>query len=262
MRRIAVFLTLAALLAGCGVSKQVVAEKDAALEACRGQEADCRSQLDACARKASQLQDELDRCKAVGAEAASDLEACARARTAVQADLATCQQESAAAKAAAAAALAEAKALKERENDLRTRLQQEIQNKTVEIENLRGKLSVRVLDKILFDSGSAEILPDGKQVLEKLAGAVKDSDEMIRVEGHTDDVPIGPALKSKYFSNWELSAARASSVVRYFQHAQGIAPERLEAVGLSMYRPVASNDTPEGRQRNRRVEVVLTAAPR
>ena len=83
-------------------------------------------------------------------------------------------------------------------------------------------------------------------------------DETIRIEGHADTVRIGPKLKKKYFSNWELSTGRASSVVRYFLDRHGIEPTRMEAVGFSKYRPVASNDTEEGRQRNRRVEIVLT----
>jgi chemotaxis protein MotB len=83
---------------------------------------------------------------------------------------------------------------------------------------------------------------------------------MIRVEGHTDDVPIGATLKDKYFSNWELSAARAASVVRYFQHHHKIDTQRLEAVGFAEYRPIAPNDSVANRQRNRRVEIQLTAA--
>jgi chemotaxis protein MotB len=104
------------------------------------------------------------------------------------------------------------------------------------------------------------VLAQGKEVLSKVASVLAGSTEMIRVEGHTDDVPIGPVLQAKYASNWELSAARASSVVRHFETIAGIDPARLEAVGRSMYSPVAPNDSPEGRQKNRRVELVLVAA--
>ena len=143
---------------------------------------------------------------------------------------------------------------------LRSKLQREIENKSVEIENLKGKLSVRVLDEILFASGSARVLAEGQEVLSKVASVLAESTEMIRVEGHTDDVSIGAALQTKYASNWELPAARASSVVRHFEKTAGIDPARLEAVGRSMHSPVASNETPEGRQKNRRVELVLVAA--
>lgn len=148
--------------------------------------------------------------------------------------------------------------MKDLEARLRDRLQGDISAKNVEINRLRSQLSVRVLDKILFETSSAEILPQGLAVLDTVASALVDGDETIRIEGHTDTVPIGPVLKRKYFSNWELSGGRAASVVRYLQFHHGIAPTRMEAVGFSKYRPVASNDTEEDRQRNRRVEIVLT----
>lgn len=232
MKRVLSAVAALALFAGCGVSKQVVAEKAAALEACRAEVGGLQADRDAARANA----------------------------TACEADLERVRQDLVASQMAAEAARAEAAALKQREDDLRSRLQAELRDKTVEIENLRGKLSVRVLDEVLFRSGSAQILPEGEKVLTKLADALKGSKEFIRVEGHTDDLPIGPALKERFFSNWELSADRASSVVRYFQHGHGVAPERMEAVGMSLYRPVAANDTAEGRQRNRRVEIVLTAA--
>lgn len=152
----------------------------------------------------------------------------------------------------------QAQRMKELESGLRHVLQSEIGNKDVEIDRLRSQLSVRVLDRILFQSGSAEILPHGGKVLDAVAAALAGGDETIRIEGHTDTVPIGPNLKDKYFSNWELSSGRASSVVRYFTDSHGIDPIRMEAVGFSEYRPVASNETWEGRQRNRRVAIVLT----
>jgi chemotaxis protein MotB len=150
--------------------------------------------------------------------------------------------------------------LKQREADLRGRLQKELTDKDVQISQLKGQLTVSVLDKILFKSGRADILPAGQAVLEKVARVLVQTDDMIRVEGHTDNVPISERLKEKYFSNWELSAARAASVVRYFQLGEHkIEPLRLEAVGFAEYRPVAPNDSDANKQRNRRVEIVLTA---
>jgi chemotaxis protein MotB len=144
------------------------------------------------------------------------------------------------------------------EDRLRQKLQSDIKAKDVEIERLRSQVSVRVLDRILFESGSAEILPQGHRVLDRVATALEGGDETIRIEGHADIVPIGPELKKKYFSNWELSTARSSSVARFFMDNHGIEPTRMEAVGFSKYRPIAPNDTEENRQRNRRVEIVLT----
>jgi len=148
--------------------------------------------------------------------------------------------------------------VEKRANELRHTLQDEILSRNVEIETLKGKLSVHVLDRILFKSGSADILPDGKALLKKLAGSLAATEDYIRVEGHTDSVPIGEQLKAKFFSNWELSAARAASVVRFFEYGHKISPLRLEAVGFSQYRPVTEGKTVEELQRNRRVEIILT----
>lgn len=151
--------------------------------------------------------------------------------------------------------------LNSREARLRQLLEQELRDKNVEIENLKGRLTLRMLNRILFDSGSAEILASGRQVLDKVANAITHLQDKIRIVGHTDNVRIGIQLKNRYPSNWELSAARASSVVRYFEEQHQIAPLRLEAVGLSKYHPLAPNDNDENRQRNRRVEIILTPVP-
>ena len=149
--------------------------------------------------------------------------------------------------------------LNQREADLRSKLQKELSDKDVAISRLKDQLSVQVLDKILFKTGRSDIQPAGQAVLEKLAGILKETDDMVRVEGHTDNVPIGGTLKDKFFSNWELSGARASSVVRFFQEKGPIDPLRLEPVGFGEYHPVAPNDSDANKQRNRRVEIVLTA---
>ena len=146
------------------------------------------------------------------------------------------------------------------EDDLRARLSKELTDKNVEIEQLKGQLSVRMLDRIAFRSGSTTILPEGMEALNKLAEAIKGSTDTIRIEGHTDDTPISERLLSRYPSNWELSAARAASVARYFETKHQIDPKRLESAGFSMYRPVAPNDSPENKERNRRVEIVLKPA--
>lgn len=178
----------------------------------------------------------------------------------LEASLQTQASEYEACRKAAEATSQYADKLKQREADLRNRLQKELTDKDVEISSLRGQLSVSVLDKILFKSGRADILPAGQAVLEKVARVLVETDDMIRVEGHTDNVPISDRLKDKYFSNWELSGARAASVVRYFQHGEHkLDPIRMEAVGYAEYRPVVPNDNDANKQRNRRVEIVLTA---
>ena len=137
-------------------------------------------------------------------------------------------------------------------------LKEQIAQKEIKLEEIEGKLKVTFVDKILFDSGSVMIKPKGQEVLLKLADSFRDSaDQNIAVEGHTDDVQIGSALLDRFPTNWELSAARSTAVVRFLQEKGNIAPERLTASGFSYYRPVATNETPEGREQNRRIEIIL-----
>ncbi|HMA98597.1 MAG TPA: flagellar motor protein MotD [Wenzhouxiangella sp.] len=131
----------------------------------------------------------------------------------------------------------------------------------IELDNIRVRespfwLELEVETDILFPSGSATISGPAQPVLGQIAEILAPFPNPIRVEGHTDNVPIStPAFPS----NWELSAARAANVVRLFQDA-GIAAERLAAIGMGEYRPVADNATVEGRNLNRRVLIVVLAA--
>ena len=113
-------------------------------------------------------------------------------------------------------------------------------------------------DKVLFDSGSAVIKPQADPLLTEIAGLVDvDPSHPISVEGNTDNVPIVNAAKGRFATNWELSTARATEVVRYLQDEGGIDPHILSATGFGEYQPVAPNDTDEGRHKNRRIEIVL-----
>ncbi|MBN4053195.1 OmpA family protein [bacterium AH-315-L15] len=141
--------------------------------------------------------------------------------------------------------------------DLLTGLRQEIDAGNVKITQIKNRLSVEIVDKILFASGSDRITLEGKGVLEKVSQALKNVRENdIRIEGHTDNVPIGPKIINKFPSNWELSTARSTQVVRFLADHE-VPPENMQAAGFSKYRAVDSNDTPEGKQRNRRIEIVL-----
>ena len=108
-------------------------------------------------------------------------------------------------------------------------------------------------EKLLFDPGSADIKPEMRPILDKIYEIIKDLPNPVEVEGHTDNIPIST---ERFPSNWELSGARASSIVRYFI-SKCINPERLKASGYADTRPLASNATPEGRAQNRRVEIVI-----
>jgi len=105
-----------------------------------------------------------------------------------------------------------------------------------------------------FDSGSDAIRPEAQQAVDRIAGVLTRHSCNIRVEGHTDNVPI---RTPRFASNWELSAARATSLVKNFIERHKLAPERLAVGGYGQYHPVASNATPQGRQLNRRVDLVL-----
>lgn len=120
----------------------------------------------------------------------------------------------------------------------------------------RGLIVVIASDRVLFDTGSDVISAAGTQVLEHLAGPIALVDNQVSVEGHTDNTPIHGG--GRFPTNWELSTARATSVVRYLEQ-RGIGSARLSAMGYGEYSPLASNDTPEGRTANRRVEIVVHA---
>ncbi len=137
------------------------------------------------------------------------------------------------------------------------KMKNEISQGQVTISELKGKLTVNMVDAILFDSGRAEVKQAGRAVLQKVVDILRNiKDKSIRIEGHTDNVQISGPLSRRYPSNWELSAARAINVTRYLQQ-QGMDPALLSAVAYGEYRPVADNDTEEGKAKNRRIEIIL-----
>lgn len=137
-------------------------------------------------------------------------------------------------------------------------MEKEIEEGQIQITQLADRLSVSMVDRILFPSGKAEITPAGLKVLERVGNALKNTEnKIIRVEGHTDNVSIQAKLQEKFPTNWELSAARAINVVRFLQDNTGIEPIRLQAIGMSEFHPVASNKTSGGRSQNRRIEIIL-----
>ena len=141
--------------------------------------------------------------------------------------------------------------------DLLSEMKSEIAQGQIAITELKGKLTVDVVDKILFDSGQTEIRPEGLGVLKRVVEILMTvTDKVIRVEGHTDSIPIGGALAKRYPTNWELSAARALNVTRFLEK-EGIDPTLLSAVAFGEHQPIAENDTPEGRARNRRIAIIL-----
>ena len=144
-------------------------------------------------------------------------------------------------------------------SDLLEQMKGEMAKGQVTISELKGKLTVNMVDSVLFDSGRAEVKPEGLVVLQKVIDILKNiKDKVVRIEGHTDNVQIVGQLAKRYPTNWELSAARAINVTRYLQQ-QGLDPALLAAVAYGEHKPVAPNDTDEGRAKNRRIEIVLVA---
>jgi chemotaxis protein MotB len=153
----------------------------------------------------------------------------------------------------------EVSSLKSTYDSLMKELNKEIKAGQVAITQLKDRLSLSMVEKVLFDSGSADIKKDGQKVLDRVGRILKEvTDKQISIEGHTDNVPIGLKLQQKFPTNWELSTTRATNVARYLQEKAGLDPGLLIASGFSEYHPVESNDTEEGRAKNRRIEIVLT----
>ena len=150
----------------------------------------------------------------------------------------------------------EAKQLKGTYDGLLGSLKKELEAGQIQVQQLRDGLSVNVAQEILFASGSAALDKNGIEVLQRVADQLKQTNYQIVVTGHTDNKPIGPGLVSRYPTNWELAGARAASVVRLFVDS-GLAANRLLAASMADTRPVAPNDTPEGRTKNRRIEIRL-----
>jgi len=157
-----------------------------------------------------------------------------------------------------AAKEAEIQRLTKTHEDLTKSLEAEIAKGDIKIRQVRDRLTINMVDRVLFDSGQAKVKPAGLKVLKQVSDILKKvADKQIRIEGHTDNVPIRGKLKERYPTNWELSTARATNVVRYLIEEGGVDQVNLSAVGYADTRPVASNDGEEGRTTNRRIEITL-----
>ncbi len=133
----------------------------------------------------------------------------------------------------------------------------DFEGKGLKVEQKNGKIYISMENKLLFDSGSWNVKQNGKDAIETIANVLSINPDMeIMIEGHTDNVPYKP--HGPILDNWDLSVKRATSVVRQIMKNKHIDPKRLIAAGRSKYMPVADNSTPEGRAKNRRIEVILT----
>jgi len=151
---------------------------------------------------------------------------------------------------------AEADQLRQAKEELERRLAKEIEGRQVTVGMDERGLVVTFLAEVLFDSGKAKLRQEALPTLDQVASVLKETvpDQPLGIEGHTDNEPI---KVSGWRSNWELSTARATSVLHYLVDDRSVAPERVAATGYGEYRPVASNDAAAGRQKNRRVEIII-----
>ena len=142
---------------------------------------------------------------------------------------------------------------------LEEKMKDEIASGDISLSQDGGRLRVGLVDKILFDSGEAEISKRGEEVLARVGAVLATiDDKQIQVSGHTDRTPISDKLVGQFPTNWELSTARAINVVRFLSEKASVPPQRLVASGYGEYHPIANNKTAAGRAKNRRIEILLT----
>jgi chemotaxis protein MotB len=240
MHKTLIASTLAALAVGCGVSKDEFAAQQRDAQQFKKQFQDESQKTAGLEKKVADLQEQLGAAEKQRNDSQQQIEL-------LKVSTAKLEEEKGALQAKSS-----------QYEQLTASLQSQIQNGQVEISELRGKMTVKLKDKVLFASGSTALGKEGRAALDAVADAFKDlKGKNVVVAGYTDDVPIGG--KTGFKDNWDLSTARAVTVVRYLQ-SKGVSPAILGAIGFSEYRPLAANDSPEGRSQNRRIEIALTAA--
>jgi chemotaxis protein MotB len=261
MAKIWAVLAIALAAAGVALYFSFYAPQQTDLEASRAQLANQEREIDRLKKQAAEL--EALRTEAAGLR--EQLGAREREVAALQtraADLEAVREQlqraSGELKQQVAAKEQELGALRATQDELVEGLKKEIADRQVQVQRIRDQLRVEMVDEILFDSGESAIKPAGLEVLRRVGAILKKvENRRIEVQGHTDNVPITGALAKRFPTNWELSAARATNVARFLQDTSGIPPARLSATGFSEFRPRASNDTEDGRRKNRRIEILL-----
>lgn len=238
-------------VAGCvsqGTHREVVEERDSLaadkqrLE--REQERLLRSNRSLDDERA-QLIDEIETLREQASQLSGDVQKLSKSEQLLSEHLRNREQE-----------LGELAKLKGTYEGLVSDLEEQVRSGQIQIEQLRDGLRLNLTQDILFASGSAEVGAQGRGILRKVADNLKGQSHSVEVQGHSDNVPITRALAKRFPTNWELAAARASHVVRVLEDA-GVDSARLRATSFGEHDPVARNDSPEGRARNRRIEIRL-----
>jgi chemotaxis protein MotB len=219
---------VAALVAGCGVSKAKYLEASQGAEQLTAKNAELQKSLEGANAKNEELTKNLAETQSTLDQTKADLEQTKKATVNMQSTY----------------------------DGLVNQLKGEVSSGNVTIQQIRDGIRVNLAQDILFKSGSANLDKSGKEVLAKVAEELKSSTYEIAVIGHTDNQKIGAGLAQRYPTNWELGSARASQITRLFMDA-GIAESRMLAVSAADGRPRADNATEEGRAQNRRIEIRL-----
>ena len=259
VKRFLAFFSLFTILVGCGISKDIYQKKVEESEARKASMEQAQEEIDQLKQENRQLKAKIDD---ISKQQTEEMNAFKKEKEELvtRAEYLNREVERLKLKSGELSAEKEKEVahLKETYENLMKEMKEEIDKGEIKITQAVDKLSVNLVEKILFDSGKAEVKPGGLKILNRVGTILKGvTDKQVRIEGHTDNVKIGTRIKEKYPTNWELSTARATNVVRYLQDNIGIDPELLFAAGYSEYRPVASNETTEGRAQNRRMEIVL-----
>jgi chemotaxis protein MotB len=232
-----VALTLSAM--SCGVSKSKYADLNKNYDAAMTKNKELQTNVETLSKTNEQLQSE---------KAAIEAQAKENEATAQQLGLKLQEQQKA------------VEDMKTTYESLVGNLKGELDSGKLQVQQLRDGISVNLAQDILFKSGSAQLDKTGRELLLKVSDQLKASPFQIVVTGHTDNQKIGPALAARYPTNWELGGARAARIVRLFEEG-GIASPRLAAVSFADSRPREPNDTPAGREKNRRIEIRLRPVP-
>ena len=202
--------------------------------------------------------DELAAAQAALDEARKAAEHNAAQALALKNDLDTAKTELTEINEKLAVAEKEAATAAKSKNTLEDEMRAALQSKDITISQLQGKLTVNILDHVLFDSGEAAVKPEGQEILRRLAAVLAaHTNRAIHVIGHTDNVPIRAGARGRFPSNWELSTTRATAAVRFLHEQAGVNPRQLGALGYGEFHPIADNATAEGRAKNRRIAVVI-----
>ena len=197
------------------------------------------------------LAEELEHKDVALAKAGAELERANAASNSAQGELQKLQDELKQARLDLAQSAAQ--------KDADTKLLDELKRQAgaAEVKGMNGQITLTMVDRVLFRSGEAALTPEGEELLTRLGGVLKGADKLIEVTGHADNTPVKSEIRQLYPTNWELSTARATNVVRFLQEKVGLNPRHMKAAGYGSYRPVASNGSAAGRAKNRRIEVLL-----